>query len=57
LEGFLGHDSALQLQDIIKRAAISDKSTLATVIGIFYLIVGQIPLRTKKTAGYNPAAL
>ncbi|HZZ76130.1 MAG TPA: YihY/virulence factor BrkB family protein, partial [Puia sp.] len=40
LEGFLGHDTALQLQDIIKHAAISGKSTLATIIGITFLIVG-----------------
>jgi len=36
LEGFLGHDTALQLQDII----ISGKSTLATVIGIIFLFIG-----------------
>ena len=40
LEGFLGHDTALQLQDIIKHAAISGKSTLATVIGIIFLFIG-----------------
>jgi membrane protein len=40
LEGFLGHDTALQLQDIIKHAAISGKSTLATVIGIIFLLIG-----------------
>ena len=40
LEGFLGHDTALQLQDIIKHAAISGKSNLATVIGIVFLFIG-----------------
>ena len=40
LEGFLGHDTALQLQDIIKHAAISGKSTFATVVGIVFLIIG-----------------
>ena len=40
LEGFLGHDTALQLQDIIKHAAISGKSTLATVIGVIFLFIG-----------------
>jgi len=40
LEGFLGRDTALQLQDIIKHAAISGKSTLATVIGIIFLFIG-----------------
>jgi membrane protein len=40
LEGFLGHDTALQLQDIIKHAAISGKGTLATVIGFVFLFIG-----------------
>jgi len=40
LEGFLGHDTALQLQDIIKHAAISGKSTLATIIGVIFLFIG-----------------
>ena len=40
LQGFFGRDTALQLQDIIKHATISGKSTLATVIGIVFLIIG-----------------
>jgi membrane protein len=40
LEGFLGHDTALQLQDIIKHAAVSGKSALATIIGIIFLVIG-----------------
>ena len=40
LEGLLGHDTALQLQEIIKHAAISNKTTLATTIGIIFLFVG-----------------
>ena len=40
LENFLGHDTAFQLQEIIKHAAISNKSTLATVIGIIFLFIG-----------------
>src|SRR5450432_782013 len=40
LEGFLSHDTALQLQDIIKHAAISGKSTIATTIGIIFLFIG-----------------
>jgi membrane protein len=40
LEGFMGHDTALQLQDIIKHAAISGKSTFATIVGIVFLIIG-----------------
>ena len=40
LEGFVGHDTALQLQQIIKSAAISGKNVIATVIGLVFLIVG-----------------
>ncbi len=40
LEGFMGRDTALQLQEIIKHAAISGKSHLATVIGITFLFIG-----------------
>ena len=40
LEGFVGHDTALSLQEIIKHAAISGKNTIATVISIIVLIVG-----------------
>jgi membrane protein len=40
LEGFVGHDTAIQLQSIIKHAAISGKSVLATVIGVALLVIG-----------------
>jgi len=40
LESFLGHDTALQLQEIIKHAAISSKTKLATIIGLIFLFVG-----------------
>ena len=40
LEGFIGHDTAVQLQTIIQHAAISGKSTLATIIGIVFLVIG-----------------
>jgi membrane protein len=40
LQGFVGHDTALQLQQIIKNAAISGKNIAATVIGIIVLLVG-----------------
>jgi membrane protein len=41
LEGFLGHSTALQLQDIIVKAAISGKGTVAIIIGIITLVVGS----------------
>ena len=40
LEGFIGHDTAIQLQSIIQHAAITGKSTLATIIGIAFLVIG-----------------
>ncbi len=40
LEGFLGHDTAVQLQEIIKNAAITGKTKLATIIGVIALVVG-----------------
>jgi membrane protein len=40
LERFLGHDTAYQLQEIIKHAAISGKTSLATVMGIIFLVIG-----------------
>ncbi len=38
LEDFLGHDTALQLQEIIKKATISGTSTIAAIIGFITLL-------------------
>lgn len=40
IEGFVGHDAALQLQTIIKNAAVSDSSTFAAIIGVVTLLIG-----------------
>jgi membrane protein len=40
LEGFIGQDTAAQLQSIIQHAAISGKGTFATILGIVLLVVG-----------------
>jgi membrane protein len=40
MEGFTGHDTAIQLQQIIKNASLSGKTVLATVIGIVTLLIG-----------------
>ncbi len=40
LEGFVGHDTALSLQDIIKHAAISGKNTIATIVSVVVLVIG-----------------
>jgi membrane protein len=40
IEGFVGHDAALQLQQIIKSAAIGGKGKVAAIIGIITLLIG-----------------
>jgi membrane protein len=40
IESFIGSDAALQLQQIIKNAAIGDKGNVAATIGIITLLIG-----------------
>ena len=40
LDQFVGHDTALQLQQIIKNAFVGGKGTLAAIIGIITLLIG-----------------
>ncbi len=40
LQGFLGSDTAKELQDIIRHAAVSDKSSVVATIGIVTLLLG-----------------
>ncbi|RYG13821.1 MAG: YihY/virulence factor BrkB family protein, partial [Chitinophagaceae bacterium] len=40
LAGFLGKDTALQLQEIIKSAYLNGKSTVAFIIGLVTLLIG-----------------
>ncbi|MEO8763329.1 MAG: YihY/virulence factor BrkB family protein [Ginsengibacter sp.] len=40
IEGFVGHDAAIQLQEIIKNAAIGGKGKVAAIIGIVTLLIG-----------------
>jgi membrane protein len=40
LEGFLGHDTAIQIQQIIKQASISGKGSIAMIIGVITLFLG-----------------
>jgi membrane protein len=40
LENFTGHDTAIQLQQIIKNASLSGKTMLATILGIITLLIG-----------------
>jgi len=41
LEDFVGNDTAVQLQEIIKNASISGKSTVAAIISGFTLLLGE----------------
>jgi membrane protein len=40
LDGFVGHNTAVQLQEIIKNASLAGKSKLAAIIGGIALLVG-----------------
>lgn len=40
IKGFVGSASASQLQEIVKNASISGKSTLAAIIGVITLLIG-----------------
>jgi len=40
IQAFIGTDAAKQIQDMIKNAAVSDKGTLATIIGVVTLLIG-----------------
>lgn len=40
LQGFVGQDTAAQLQDMIRNASIGDKSTVAVIIGGVTLLIG-----------------
>jgi membrane protein len=40
LIGFVGHDTAVQMQDIIKNAHIGDRSKAAAILGGFILLIG-----------------
>jgi membrane protein len=40
LAGFVGSDTAVQLQDMIKHASITGKSKIAAIIGVITLLVG-----------------
>ncbi len=40
LQGFMGPDAAVQLQEIIKNAAVSDRGGFAATVGIITLLIG-----------------
>ena len=53
IEGFVGHDAALQLQQIIKSAAIGGKGTVAAVIGIVTLLIGATSMFAEMQDSIN----
>jgi membrane protein len=40
MDEFVGHSAALQMQEIVKNASLSDKGTVAVIIGIITLLIG-----------------
>lgn len=44
IESFVGPKSALQLQEIVKNASVSGKSSIAAVIGVITLLIGATSL-------------
>ncbi len=40
LSGFVGRDTAIQLQEMIKNASLSGKSEVAVIIGVITLVIG-----------------
>ena len=40
IESFVGSDTAIQLQEIIKNASIGDKGNVAAIIGVITLLIG-----------------
>ena len=53
IQGFVGHDAAVQLQDIIKNAAVSGKGTVAITIGIITLIIGATSMFSEMQDSIN----
>lgn len=53
IQSFVGHDAALQLQQIIKSAAIGGKGKVAAVIGIITLLVGATSMFAEMQDSIN----
>jgi membrane protein len=53
IQGFVGHDAALQLQEIIKSAAINNKGTVAAVIGVITLLIGATSMFAEMQDSIN----
>jgi membrane protein len=53
IEGFVGHDAALQLQEIIKNAAIGGKGKMAAIIGVITLLIGATTIFAEMQDSIN----
>ena len=53
IESFVGHDAAVQLQEIIKNAAIGGKGKVAAVIGIITLLIGATSMFAEMQDSIN----
>ena len=53
IQGFVGHDAALQLQDILKNATIIGKGKIAAIIGVVTLLIGATGMFTEMQDSIN----
>lgn len=53
IQSFVGHDAALQLQEIIKNATIQGKGRVAVIIGIITLLVGATSMFAEMQDSIN----
>ncbi len=53
IENVVGHNAALQVQDIIKNASLSGKSGLAATIGIITLLIGATSMFSEMQDSIN----
>lgn len=53
IQGFVGHDAAVQLQEIIKNAAIGGKGKVAAIIGIITLVIGATSMFAEMQDSIN----
>ena len=53
IQGFVGHDAAIQLQEIIKNAAIGGKGKFAAIIGIITLVIGATSMFAEMQDSIN----
>jgi membrane protein len=53
IQSFVGHDAAIQLQDIIKSAAIAGKGKIAAIIGLITLLIGATSMFAEMQDSIN----